>query len=95
MSAVKTAEEILQERIVELSQKVKELQSVAKKTKTQYEELTSIREKLKDVVPPEQLEVITNQITQRIKENKEAVEQFEEHRTRLAEAIELLELMGS
>jgi len=95
MSAVKTAEEILQERIVELSQKVKELQSVAKKTKTQYEELTSIREKLKDVVPPEQLEVITNQITQRIKENKEAVEQFEEHRTRLAEVIELLEIMGS
>ena len=95
MSAVKTAEEILQERIVELSQKVKELQSVAKKTKTQYEELTSIREKLKDVVPPEQLEVITNQITQRIKENKEAVEQFEEHRTKLAEVIELLETMGS
>lgn len=95
MSAVKTAEEILQERIVELSQKVKELQSVAKKTKTQYEELTSIREKLKDVVPPEQLEVITNQITQRIKENKEAVEQFEEYRTRLAEVIELLEVMGS
>ncbi len=95
MSAVKTVEEILQERIVELSQKVKELQSVAKKTKTQYEELTSIREKLKDVVPPEQLEVITNQITQRIKENKEAVEQFEEHRTRLAEVIELLEIMGS
>jgi len=95
MSAVKTVEEILQERIVELSQKVKELQSVAKKTKTQYEELTSIREKLKDVAPPEQLEIITNQITQRIKENKEAVEQFEEHRTRLAEVIELLEIMGS
>ncbi|HQE50657.1 MAG TPA: hypothetical protein PKV93_15055 [Fervidobacterium sp.] len=95
MSAVKTAEEILQERIVELSQKVKEFQSVAKKTKTQYEELTSIREKLKDVVPPEQLEVITNQITQRIKENMEAVEQFEEYRTRLAEVIELLEIMGS
>ena len=95
MSAVKTAEEILQERIVELSQKVKEFQSVAKKTKTQYEELTSIREKLKDVAPPEQLEVITNQITQRIKENMEAVEQFEEYRTRLAEVIELLEIMGS
>jgi hypothetical protein len=47
------------------------------------------------VAPPEQLEIIMNQITQRIKENKEAVEQFEEHRTRLAEAIELLELMGS
>ena len=95
MSAVKTTEEILQERIVELSQKVKEFQSIAKKTSTQYEELISIREKLKDVVPPEQLEVITNQITQRIKENKEAVEQFEEHRTRLAEVIELLEIMGS
>jgi len=95
MSAVKTADEILQERIVELSQKVKEFQSVAKKTKMQYEELTSIREKLKDVAPPEQLEIITNQITQRIKENKEAVEQFEEHRTRLAEVIELLEIMGS
>lgn len=58
MSAVKTAEEILQERIVELSQKVKEFQSVAKKTNTQYEELASIHEKLKDVAPPEQLEII-------------------------------------
>ena len=95
MSAVKTVEEILQERIVELSQKVKEFQSIAKKTSTQYEELISIREKLKDVAPPEQLEIITNQITQRIKENKEAVEQFEEYRTRLAEVIELLEIMGS
>ena len=95
MNAVKTVEEILQERIVELSQKVKEFQSIAKKTSTQYEELISIHEKLKDVAPPEQLEAITNQITQRIKENKEAVEQFEEYRTRLAEVMELLELMGS
>ena len=94
MSAVKTAEEILQERIVELSRKVKEFQSVAKKTNTQYEELASIHGKLKDVAPPEQLEIIMNQMTQRIKENKEAVEQFEEYRTRLAEVIELLEIMG-